>query len=729
MKKTVFVFTMTLVIMSMLHVGYTNAWSLSGHASIKKATLNAYDRGLQHLEKGELSQAIQAWKQYVEVHPLHPKTRTIRAYLTLLVREEAKQDAKQAISQELSLIKGPFDKHTLAIMPFKDTGIKSHFGKAIYAMVISDLANVPNLQIVERIRLQALLSEMELGGAGLVEEGTAVRAGRLLGAGVIVTGTVFEDGQRTPRYQITTSCSRTETGHQIGYQEATGVRNDWFILEKEIVYEILKDLGVSPIPSSVKKIHTKNWEAYVLFANGLDFLDQGMFNEAKKAFQTALTLDVGFDLARDALQKTPSKQLSVSEILSRAKVNRVEHKSRQNFTEAVTKGTPRLNVRYRYEWVDQDSFSKDAHASTIRTRLGYLTGTYFGFQTFIEMEDTHALRDDYNTPVGSPHGPKNPDRPVVSDPEFIEINQFWLDYSLPFDTRIRLGRQKIILDDARFIGNVGWAQNEQTFDGVTLQNKGLSNIRLFYGYLTQVNTIIGDVETHSKMDKHMKSHIINVSMESVENIPLLGHTWLKLAGYGYFIHFDKGIEPETLGIFLEGNSQIISQANLLYHFQYASQKDHIAMMNIDPETEYYRIELGSHFSRFTINAGYEVMTSDNGTWAFQTPLAWGYNNENKYLNMPHRFNGWTHKFEWIPMDGLEDKFVSLEMTLAGIRLRGEYHEFSAERNSTDYGTETDVMAIKQFGKPFTVGLIYADYRADNFSDDTKKALLFGEVSF
>jgi hypothetical protein len=583
---------------------------------------------------------------------------------------------------------------------------------------------------VERIRLQALLSELELGRAGLVEEETAVRAGRLLGAGVIVTGTVFEDGQKTTRYQITTSLSKTETGQQIGYQEATGVRNDWFILEKEIVYEILKDIGISHIPASVKKIHTKNWEAYVLFANGLDFLDKGMFNEAKKAFQTALTLDVGFDLARDALQKTPSSQLSVSDILSNTKEKKVEHKSRQNFSEAVTQGTPRLNVRYRYEWVDQDSFSKDAHASTIRTRLGYLTGEYLGFQTFIEMEDTHTLfRDDYNTPVGSPHGPKNPDRPVVSDPEFIEINQFWLDYSLPFDTRIRLGRQKIILDDARFIGNVGWAQNEQTFDGVTLQNKGLSNIRFFYGYLTQVNTIIGDVETHSKMDKHMKSHIINVSLESVENIPLLGHTWLKLAGYGYFIHFDKGIEPDTLGLFLEGNSQIINQANLLYHFQYASQKDHLAMMNIDTETEYYRIELGSHFSRFTINAGYEVMTSDNGTWAFQTPLAWGYNNENKYLNMPHRFNGWTHKFEWIPMDGLKDIFVSLEMTLAGIRMRGEYHEFSAERNSTKYGTETDVMAIKQLGKPFTIGLIYADYRADNFSDDTRKALLFGEVSF
>ncbi len=715
--------------------------------------LNAYDRGLQHLGKGELSLAIQAWKQYIELHPTDSTTRTIRAYLTLLVREEAKQDAKKAINQELSLIKGPFDKHALAIMAFKDLGSTHHFGKGIHAMVISDLTNVPGLQIVERIRLQALLSEIELGGTGLVDEGTAVRAGRLLGAGVIVTGTVFEDGQRTTNFQITTSLSKTETGQQIGYQEATGVRNDWFILQKEIVFEILKDLGISPIPASVKKIHTKNWEAYVLFANGLDFLDQGKFDEAKKAFQTALTLDVGFDLARDALQKTPSMQLSVSDILSRAKVKRVEYKAHQNLTEALTQGTPRLNMRFRYEWVDQDSFSNDAHALTLRTRLGYLTGAYFGFQAFVEMEDTRAIIDEYHVPFVSPHGPKNPDRPVVLDPEFTELNQLWIDYSLPFNTRIRLGRQKVILDDARFIGNVGWAQNEQTFDAITVQNKGLSDIRIFYGYINKVNTMLGGIEKPlpgqsgplkkggalsctschgspwTMINDHMKSHIINVSKEWVEDLPSVGHTWIKLAGYAYLIDFDEGMEPKTLGLFVEGNSQITNQTKLLYHFQYASQKDHIEKMKIDPDTDYYRIELGSQFSQLTVKGVYEVMTSDNGMWAFQTPLAWGYNDENGYLNLPHTFNGWARKFEWIPPNGLEDISVSVETTLAGIRLRGEYHDFSAERNGADYGTEIDVLALKQFSKLFMVGLKYADYSAKDFSDDTKKAQIFMELSF
>ncbi len=711
---------------------------------------NAYDRGLLHLEKGELSQTIREWKQYVESHPVDAKTRTIRSYITLLVREEARQDAKEAVTQERALVKGPFDENTLAIMPFNDTGFTQHFGKAIHAMVISDLTNVPGLNIVERTRLQALLAEIELGGTGLVEEGTAVRAGRLLGAGVIATGTVFEDGQRTPRYQITTSLAKTETGQQMGYQEAAGVRNDWFILQKEIVFEILKDLGVSPIPAAVKKIHTKNWEAYVLFAKGLDFLDQGNFSDARHAFETALTLDVGFDLTREALQATPSKQMSVSEILSHAKDSRIEQKTRHNFTEALTQGTPRLNIRYRFERVEQDSFRRDALASTIRTRLGYLTGAYFDFQAYVEMEDTRTLlKDKYNTPDSAPHGPKNPDRPVVFDPEFTELNQLWLDHSLPFDTRVRLGRQKIVLDDARFIGNAGWAQNEQTFDAVTVQNKGLSNLNIFYGYLIKVNSVSGESGKHAgpfkkgemfactgchgsprmMIDDHMKSHILNVSKEFVNNVPGLGSLWLKLAGYAYILDFDTGIEPETLGLFVDGISQVSSDFSLLYHLQYASQKDHVERMKIDPETEYYRIEFGGQLSQFSLKAGYEVMTSDKDMWAFQTPLAWGYNNENKYLNIPRTLNGWARKFEWIPVTGLQDLFVSVEASLAGIRLRGEYHDFSAESTDTEYGTETDVMALKQFGKLFTVGLMYADYRAESFSDDTKKAMIFGELSF
>jgi hypothetical protein len=685
-------------------------------------TPRAYDRGLQHLERGETSLAIEAWRQYVERNPTGPTTRTIQAYLTLLVREKAKQDARKAIGQERSLVEGPFEDRALAVMAFEDLGATNRLATAMHVMVISDLAKVPDLQIVERVKLQALLSEMRLWESGLVEEATAIRVGRLLGAGTIVTGTVFESDRKTESYQMATSLSKTENGQQIGYQEAAGVRRDWFILQKEIVFEILKDLGISPIPSSVRQIHTENWEAYVQFATGLDLLDRGDFDAARKAFQNALTLDIGFELAREALQETPPLQLSVPEILSHAKAKKVEGEASLRPGVALLQGTPYLKMRLRYEYVDQDSSPNDAHALTVRTRVGYRTGTFFNFQALAEVENTHAFSDDYNVPLASPYGPRDPSRPNVWDPEVTHLNQLMLDYSLPFNTRVRLGRQKVILDDARFIGSVGWAQNEQTFDAVTVQSEALPNVRLFYAYFARAMNYYGS-------DKDMNSHVINANRSWIGNVPLLGHTWIKLAGYGYLLDFeeDKGTDTKTFGIFMEGDSHIVHRARLRYHLQYASQKDYEDSQSID--TDYYRLELGSQFSRFAVTLGYEVMTSDRGLSAFQTPLSWGYNDKNGYLGMPHTFNGWAHKFLKIPADGLEDLFLSLETTLAGIRLRMEYHDFSSERGDTRYGTETDVMAIKQLSRHFTVGLKYANYRAEGFSEDTTKAQIFGEMSF
>ena len=42
--------------------------------------------------------------------------------------------------------------------------------------------------------------------------------------------------------------------------------------------------------------------------------------------------------------------------------------------DALKNGKVLLNVRYRYEHSGQDGFDEDAHASTLRTRLGYETG-------------------------------------------------------------------------------------------------------------------------------------------------------------------------------------------------------------------------------------------------------------------------------------------------------------------------------------------------------------------
>jgi len=374
-----------------------------------------------------------------------------------------------------------------------------------------------------------------------------------------------------------------------------------------------------------------------------------------------------------------------------------------DFTAALTGGKVSLDLRYRYEMVDQDGLSTKSHASTLRTRLGYLTGEYRGFSVFAEMENTtEVYDDDYTVPPASPHGPKESGEAVIADPIFTEMNQAWLQYSMPDVASVRYGRERVILDNARFIGNVGWRQNEQTFDAFTIRSQAVTDTTLFYSYFTNANTVIGT-------DLDMRSHIINLSYS--------GFGLGKLTGYGYLLDFDgdAGTDTATIGARFSGKYDTERDLTLLYTAEYANQSDYEDSNDIDEN--YYRLEGGVTFRKITGKIGYEVLEGD-GTVAFQTPLA-----------TLHGFNGWADKFLNTPVTGLEDTFFSLGGKLKGIKLLGVYHDFSANDGGADYGTEIDLLAAYKYNKNFSTGLKYANYDADDFSVDTKKYWLWGQLTF
>ncbi|NIX55640.1 MAG: hypothetical protein GWN14_06840, partial [candidate division Zixibacteria bacterium] len=93
----------------------------------------------------------------------------------------------------------------------------------------------------------------------------------------------------------------------------------------------------------------------------------------------------------------------------------------------------------------------DAAASTVRTRMGYRTGETGGLSAFIEFEDVSEVGEKK---YGGNYS-------VVADPEITELNQAYVSYQAPGKSNVLLGRQRLILDNARFVGNVGWRQNEQ----------------------------------------------------------------------------------------------------------------------------------------------------------------------------------------------------------------------------------------------------------------------------
>lgn len=288
-----------------------------------------YRDGARALGDQNLEGAMAAWRQYVALAPSYlPRTREVRGYLTLLQRESARRFASQAVATEKAADLRKTDRLHVALLPFrsKDDSPQARakpFNRAIQAMVATDLAQVPALTVLERSKMDFLLRELQLAETGLVDPASAARAGRMLGAGSLVAGLVFnedtsydpyQNNYYTGRYTITTAVSDVEQGKVIGTQEATGRQYNYFELEKRIVRGILDTLGIKDIPPSVDKIHTRNWDAYARFTQGLRLLEEEKFEEARKAFYSALNFDPDFTMAEEAYLDTPSRKQSLEEI-------------------------------------------------------------------------------------------------------------------------------------------------------------------------------------------------------------------------------------------------------------------------------------------------------------------------------------------------------------------------------------------------------------------------------
>lgn len=374
-----------------------------------------------------------------------------------------------------------------------------------------------------------------------------------------------------------------------------------------------------------------------------------------------------------------------------------------SLAEAITGGDAALDVRYRLENVEQDNALDDATASTVRTVLGYTTGTLNGLSGYIEFEDVSALGDDdYNSTVNG-----KAQFSVIPDPEVTELNEIYLGYKGDSFV-LKSGRQSLILDNARFIGNVGWRQNEQTFDmPVSYVNTGIENLKLTYGYMTGVQRIFGDDSPVGEFN--MSNHILNA-----------GYTFapFKITAYAYLLEFDNEplqslMSQQTVGASFSG-----ATGGFSYYLEYATQSDYAdGAPAID--ADYTLIELGYKLGPVALKAAQETLGGD-GTYAFTTPLA-----------TLHAFNGWADMFLATPLTGLVDAYVDAGATVGGFGVKAVYHDFSSDRGGVDFGTEIDLLLSRKFSPAYSGGLKFASFSSDSAPVyvDTDKIWLFFQANF
>ncbi|GBO88436.1 hypothetical protein MSSD14B_21040 [Marinobacter salsuginis] len=376
----------------------------------------------------------------------------------------------------------------------------------------------------------------------------------------------------------------------------------------------------------------------------------------------------------------------------------------QTFTEALAGGAVSLDVRYRYEFVDQDNPLDQAHASTVRTRLGYRTDDFRGFEVFAEAEDVSAVgNENYNSTVNG-----KADHSVVADPTETEVNQIYVRYKGLPDTSLTYGRQRLALDNHRFIGTVGWRQNEQTFDAFIGTNESLKDTKITAGYLYNANRIFSDASSIGNFP--MQAPILNVQYQG-----LAAGT---LTAYGYLFDFTTvdANSTQNLGLRFTGGTDVTQGFKVLYTLEYAIQKDYAGNPQ-SFEAAYWLAEAGLAAYGLTFKVGVETLESDDGR-PFQTPLA-----------TLHAMNGWADQFLVTPDDGLQDLYVSAGAAVKGVKLLAIFHDYSSDINSLSYGSELGLLAVYPIDKHYTLGAKFASYAEDGRGVDTDKAWLWGEVKF
>ncbi len=366
---------------------------------------------------------------------------------------------------------------------------------------------------------------------------------------------------------------------------------------------------------------------------------------------------------------------------------------------------PIIDLRIRLETNDQDNAVSAATAVTVRGRAGLELATN-GFSALVEAEGNLALIDDFNDTI-----PGNGLEPfsVVADPDNVELNRAQIQYKNG-GTSITVGRQRLIHAGARWVGNVGWRQNEQTFDAVRGQTK-IGPVELDAAYAISQRTIFGEDSPNEEFEGDLILLRGDVNLKPV-----------KVNAFAYLLDFDTRLAFSSNTYGLEAAGSIpLGAGKLNLKASYATQSDAGANPN-DYSADYIAAEVGGAVAGFGLKAGYEELGSDGGTASFQTPLA-----------TLHKFNGWADLFLATPATGLRDYYIGASKSfkvkaLPGLKAAVTYHKFEADFGGANYGDEIDAVVSFKIGK---VGILakYANYKSDGFAVDTEKFWLQAGISF
>jgi TolB-like protein len=235
----------------------------------------------------------------------------VKARLAFVARQELTLAAKSALQQEVRLNAEGTNAKTIAVPPFRFTGADTSLKpleRGLSDLMITDLSVAPEITVLERDKMQAMLDEVSLSQGNRVDQNTSVRAGRLMRAGRIVQGGVTQTS--ATGLQLNASVVDVPTAKSVGSATQNDELEQLFSVEKRLALNVLQTLGITLTPEQRALIETqrptKSLAAFLAYSRGLESEDRGDFSGALGHYGDAVRLDPGFLRATFRQQSTQS---------------------------------------------------------------------------------------------------------------------------------------------------------------------------------------------------------------------------------------------------------------------------------------------------------------------------------------------------------------------------------------------------------------------------------------
>lgn len=380
---------------------------------------------------------------------------------------------------------------------------------------------------------------------------------------------------------------------------------------------------------------------------------------------------------------------------------------------------PIFDARLRYERVETPAMEADA--ATLRVRAGFeIKHAPSHLAILAEAQGTLGIGTHYNAfPFVIADAQRRPQFAVVPDAQNVDLNRLQIQYKTKQVT-LTLGRQRINLDDQRWVGAVGWRQNEQTFDAVRGEAT-IGPVSVDGTYANKQHTVFG----YEAGPRRLYDGGFVLLGAGVKAGPVL------VKGFAYLLDYAAkeqlgalatGLaDTQTYGARASGALPLSKAVKLTFAASYARQSSW-KQAPVHYAADYITAEAGLGYKGWNLSGGYEKLGSDNGR-AVQTPMA-----------TLHKFNGWADLFLTTPNTGLKDTYVTFAKTLPkvkalpGLNANVTWHRFGSDVGSVRFGDEWDASVGFKVRK---VSLLakFADYRAKGFGVNTRKIWFEADYAF